>query len=297
MLLLITGSYDGTADRLVLSYGPGVFRLNYDLWRHYHLSFDNDGWSIRNPAGLEISSKTVSAVFWWKAFAFFTSDDRFIKSEVKYVFREIYGWCCRRGIAKGNSIDFHNTLGKMNILGLAKQYFSVPETLVTFNGEASERMSGRSVVAKSLSSERNDDGGSLLTTEVNFEQLDYQYPWYLQEKVDSGWDVTILYCNAKAFAFRRSRAALKGLDWRAEQSMGAFLEEEWELIPLEMSVLKSLNMLSRDMGVEFGRYDFMIESNGGQLIFLEFNANGQWVFLDPYNKHGLLEAVTDWLRH
>jgi hypothetical protein len=40
----------------------------------------------------------------------------------------------------------------------------------------------------------------------------------------------------------------------------------------------------------------MIERNDGQLVFLEFNANGQWVFLYSYNKHGLLKAVTDWLR-
>ena len=35
MLLLITGSLDATADRLVAEYGEGLFRFNFDLWRDY----------------------------------------------------------------------------------------------------------------------------------------------------------------------------------------------------------------------------------------------------------------------
>jgi len=50
------------------------------------------------------------------------------------------------------------------------------------------------------------------------------------------------------------------------------------------------------MGVEFGRYDFMTVGETDELVFLEFNANGQWVFLDPFDKHGLLQCVTDWLK-
>lgn len=296
MLLLITGSYDGTADRLVLSYGENIFRLNYDLWQDYQLAFKNDGWLIRSPSGLEITSDTVSAAYWWKAFSYFTQDDRMVKSEVKYVLRDIYGWCQSRGIAKGNSIDFHNRFGKLTIIGLASKYFSVPKTLVAFNGCQFQEMNSSPVVAKSLSSELSDNEGALMTTEVELDKLDPSYPWYLQHKIESNWDVTVFYCGGNVFPFRRSREGLKGLDWRADQSLEALLQEEWQPMTCNRTFASNLKALSSDLGIDFGRYDFMTIGDTDELAFLEFNANGQWVFLDPFNKHGLLSAVTKWLK-
>jgi hypothetical protein len=63
MLLLFSGSYDGTVDRIVLSYGVDVFRFNYDLWQDYELSFTELGWTIRDPQGREITSETVTATY------------------------------------------------------------------------------------------------------------------------------------------------------------------------------------------------------------------------------------------
>ncbi len=34
---------------------------------------------------------------------------------------------------------------------------------------------------------------------------------------------------------------------------------------------------------------------GGELVFLEYNANGQWVFLDYQQKYGLLRSVVKYL--
>lgn len=295
MLLLFSGSYDGTADRIVLSYGQDVFRFNYDLWRDYDLSFTEDGWVIRNPTGLEITSETVSAAYWWKAFSFFTQDDKFVQAEVKYTLRDIYGWCQARGLAKGNSIDFHNRLGKMTILGLAKEHFSAPETLVTFRKFNASRFAKAQVVAKSLASELSDSKGALMTTQVDISVIDPSFPWYLQSRIDSAWDVTVFYCNGQSFPFRRSREGLTGLDWRADQNL-EMVVEDWEPMALGDTFANKILSLSNKLGVEFGRYDFMTVGDTDDLVFLEFNANGQWVFLDPFDKHGLLDCVTNWLR-
>ena len=40
----------------------------------------------------------------------------------------------------------------------------------------------------------------------------------------------------------------------------------------------------------------MIDKASGELVFLELNATGQWVFLDIENKYGLLSHVVEWLR-
>lgn len=295
MLLLITGSADGTADRIVHRYGEGVFRLNYDLWKEYHLSFTNDGWEIINPAGLTISSDTVSCAYWWKAFSFFAlGDDKYVKAEIKYIFKDIYAWCGLQGLVKGNPIEYHNRFGKMTINTMAGRYFTLPKTLVTLRNYGINSLADKTVIAKSLSSEQADDGRVLHTTEVTLDNLDATFPWQLQEKIDSEWDITIFYCNSEVFGFKRSRENLKGLDWRAEQDLSMH-EQEWFPYKVEERIKKSLMNLSADLQVEFGRYDFM-ENTAGKLEFLEFNANGQWVFLDVADRYGLLDCVVDWLK-
>jgi hypothetical protein len=295
VLLLITGSADGTADRLVSRYGDGIFRINYDLWKEYELSFTNDGWEIVSPTGLIINSDSVTCAYWWKAFSFFAlGDDKYVKSEIKYILKDIYGWCSLNGLSKGNPIEYHNKFGKMTINTLAKKYFTLPKTLVTVGNYGIDSLAGKSVIAKSLSSEQADDGSVLHTTEVPLNSLDASFPWLLQEKVVSNWDVTIFYCNSQVFGFKRNRESLKGLDWRAEQDP-LMREQEWFPFEVEEKTRVSLNSLSEDLGVEFGRYDFM-ENSVKELEFLEFNANGQWVFLDITDRYGLLDCVVNWLK-
>jgi hypothetical protein len=295
MLLLITSSLDGTSDRLVDKFGAEVFRLNYDLWKDYQLSYDNDGWEVINPSGLSINSKTVTCAYWWKAFsAWPLNQDKYITAEVKYIFRDIYGWCLRHNLVKGNSTDFHNNFGKMNIINMAKNYFSVPQTLVTIGNHNLNNLSGKTTVVKSLASSISDDKTVMFVSEVPLDKLDPSYPWQLQEKIDSKWDITVFYCNKRSFAFKRSRDNLKGLDWRAAQDL-KYKDQEWFPYDLNHTQEKSIINLSKDLGIEFGRYDFMENVSGG-LEFLEYNANGQWVFLDITNKYGLLDHVVVWLK-
>lgn len=295
MLLLITGSIDGTCDRIVAKYGDGVFRLNYDLWKEYSFAFTPEGWKITSPSGNEITSETVTTAYWWKAFAYYqTDDDKLISAEVRYIFRDLYGWCVNKGLAKGNSIGYHDRYGKMTILGIAKKYFHVPETLATINLGGVDRFSGMEIVAKSLSSEVSSENTVLMTTQVNVDQLHPKYPWYLQKIINSDWDVTVFYCNGNIFPFKRSRADLKSLDWRLDQKFD-YKEKEWFPLEISQKDKESILALSNDLSINFGRYDFMIDENGN-LQFLELNANGQWVFLDLSNEYGLLDCVVDWLK-
>jgi hypothetical protein len=47
------------------------------------------------------------------------------------------------------------------------------------------------------------------------------------------------------------------------------------------------------MKIDWGRIDFMELNN--ELTFLEYNANGQWVFLDYRNEIGLVDEVVEYL--
>lgn len=294
MLLLITGSGDGTSDLLVSRLGNKVFRFNYDLFKDYQLSFTPNRWVIENPAGHKISSETVTSAFWWKAFNFYLLDqEQFIVEEVKYLFREIYHWCRLRGIARGNPHDYHNHLGKINILSIATRHFRVPETLACFNLYGLGDVKSKKIVAKSFTSGLTTTNKALFTTEVDRTRLDPAFPWFLQQLIVSEADATIFVCGDKLFAFEKSRAALSGLDWRKEQDFSKTGTNEWTPFLLTSSELEQTKALLADLGTDWGRLDFMRE--GEELVFLEFNANGQWVFLDYEEKFGLLDSVVDYL--
>jgi len=294
MLLLITGSFDGTSDIVVPELEPAVFRFNYDLFAEYELKFTPEQWSIRNPSGLEITSKTVSACFWWKAFnSFLVDHDQFITEEVKYIFREIYNSCREMGIVRGVRPDFHNQYGKMTLLNIARQYFNTPDTLATFRLAGTEKFAGQPVVAKSFSSGLTTTNKALFTTQVEVEQLHPSYPWFLQEKLDSDADVTVFVCGQEQFAFYRDRANLKSLDWRTEINTDSVPKKEWFPLELTQSDSEGIKGFCSKLRVDWGRIDFMRTADG--LVFLEYNANGQWVFLDFANEYGLLESVRHYL--
>lgn len=219
MLLLITGSDNRTSDKIVHRLDGDVFRLNYDLWADYLISIEPDRWRIENPSGLSICSKTVSRVLYWKAFDYPVACEKFISSEIKYIFREFYEWCVSRGMLRGTPFYFHEKIGKLNILNLAKKYFEIPKTVISIGLSDTKNISASAVV-KSLSSEVTDDYKGLMTTEVDIDDLDPKYPWFIQEKVDSPCDITVFICGESLFAFQRDRSTLKGLDWRAEQGQG-----------------------------------------------------------------------------
>ena len=295
MLLLITGSVDGTSDLLVKKLGTdNVFRFNYDLYKDYELEFTPAYWRVVNPAGHSIDSLSVTTAFWWKAFNFYLQDeDNYIVEEVKYIFREIYHWCRIKGITRGNPHDFHNHMGKLNILNVASKYFKTPNTLTTFKLLGINRLGGKSIVAKSFSSGLTTTNRVLMTTAVEATKLHPDFPWYLQEKVDSDADITIFICGEKLFAYERDRSKLVGLDWRLEQSFDG-TKKEWfrfELSHLEEA--KTLNFC-KELGVDWGRIDLM-RSTQGDLIFLEYNANGQWVFLDYQRNDGLIDCVAEYI--
>lgn len=294
MLLVLTGSVDGTADLVFGELKTKAFRLNHDTFSEYDVSVQPNAWTIRNPAGLEISSKTASAVWWWKATNYFAHDEKFIAEEVKYVFRELYNWFPLNGKpVKGNTPDFHRSMGKMNILSIAQKYFPIPNTWLGWGFDKLPAWAETErVVCKSLSSGLTTTDKALFTTEVTGKKLATEFPWYLQGLVESDADVTIFVCGQKLFAFKRDRSQLKGLDWRAEQNLANTLED-WEFFELPLAVQNSTYRFCKELRVDWGRLDLM--HSEGAYVFLEFNANGQWVFLDYEKKYGLLETVCKYL--
>lgn len=293
MFLFITASRDVHANLLLENFNLNAFRLNYDLWQDYSIQLEPGRWQIANPAGRIVTSETATHCFWWKPFNSPIHADPYLVAEITYVFRELYGSFLTRGLTVGSSPDFHNRYGKLQILRMASKYFRTPDTLCGWNLPSGDgRFAARELVAKSLSSELTSEGRLLFTTAVDYAQIDRTFPWYLQTRVEAHDDVTVFVCADAQFAFSRSRRDLAGLDWRRvipdtpEQS-------GWRPRPLSPDESKGLRDLCRDLDVAWGRFDLMEDDRG--LVFLEYNANGQFGFLDFYCDNGLMRTVADYI--
>ena len=295
MLLLFTCSGDGTADRLTARLNDDAFRFNFDLLDEYEVELRPDFWRLTDPTGRSITSESCQRAFWWKAFSAWKDGlDKMLMSEHKYVFRDLYGLLTYQGKTVGNAPNWHDQLGKLGVLNIASLHIRIPDSIVTMKLAGIATLNDRKVVAKSLSSSLTSDNRALFTTEVSTQRLHPGFLWFLQEKLESRWDVTVFLCDGKLFAFKRDRSTLKGIDWRAEQSFDPDANE-WISYSLRPRGAEALLRIARDLNVEFGRFDLMTVGETEELIFLEYNANGQWVFLDYNNRHGLLDAVADWL--
>lgn len=299
MLLVLTTSFDVTMDIVIQRLSVPVFRLNFDLWRDYCVIMRPHAWEISNPVGLRINSNNATHCLWWKAFNPKIEGDVSVVAEIKYVFRELYNWFGRRGLIVGNSPDFHNHLGKLHILEIAAPFFRIPSSSIAgwnLPPQLAE-VDSQGIVAKSLSSEFTDDNRALYTTAVDYQTLDRSWPWFLQSKTKAGDDVTVFVCDGEFFPYARSRGDLEGgLDWRrhiGRDCLREDLSDVWKRRSLSLSEQQALRGLCQQLNTKWGRFDFLEDDDG--LIFLEFNANGMWAFLDPYQTDGLTRAVVAYL--
>ena len=112
------------------------------------------------------------------------------------------------------------------------------------------------------------------------------------EKIESKFDITVFVCGDELFSFSRDRSNLIGLDWRSEQILDKDIQE-WFHYELSEKQIINIKKFCKDISSDWGRIDFMERSN--ELVFLEYNANGQWVFLDYSGESNLVKKVAKYL--
>jgi hypothetical protein len=69
--------------------------------------------------------------------------------------------------------------------------------------------------------------------------------------------------------------------------------QEWFMFDLTPEQTLSIANFAKDLKIDWGRLDLM--TNKDNFVFLEFNANGQWVFLDYTGEIGLVKTVANYL--
>jgi hypothetical protein len=287
ILLIITGSYDATTDFLLPQLPEEqVFRLNTDLFREYKIAFDAQGFTLADPAGRQIASSQVCKVWWrwpdWPITA--TEEERYVWSELRYLLREMVNllWCEGKFVLVEPEALMRT--GKLLQLTRAREYFLVPQFQAGLNLEYPAAEAPE--VVKSLS--RNLIGDKcVFTTVVDPSGLAPGFPWYRQRYVEAVRDVTVVVVRDRQFAFALERDFLdKSVDWREIPDR----ESAWMPIALSHAVCDAITKYMRDLHLDFGRLDFLMDASG-DLHFCEVNPNPQFAWLDYEGKYGLLSAV------
>jgi len=105
LLLVVSNSYDTTADLLVHRLGPDkVFRFNFDIWSDYAIEITLSGFRIVDPVGRSADSENIAKVLWRKPWSrgpyrptSLTDEDRYYDQEVWYAVRDIVNLLWRDG--------------------------------------------------------------------------------------------------------------------------------------------------------------------------------------------------------
>lgn len=289
MLLIFTSSFDATTDLIISRLDAPVFRWNRDLMKDYSVSFEPGGFVV-SVGDHRVRSDDVKKCYWRKPHhGEFEGLSAYAREEVSYVFREAFNWLRLDGKAVFVEPDAERRLGKIIQMRLAADLFSVPDWRWTSGLRPSLQASD--IVTKSLTTSLFEDHKVLYTTRIQtVEQLDPGEPWLLQEAVVATHDVTAVFAHGRCFAFSLERSA--HLDWR--EGIGQD-NQQWAPFALSGDQLDCISEFMRRCGLEYGRLDFLLSSQG-TLHFLEVNPNGQWAWLDLDGRHGLFEYMLSCLR-
>ena len=288
-ILILTNSHDGSANiiqEILLKKKLKFFRWNVDLWEKYEIYFDQDHFFISDPLNNSASSKSDLKILWRKPFTDlmdfnFLKNDEIKKSDIKYAKSEMKAiihsiMACTRGKKKHfiDPIDEHR-LPKLKKLNIAKKYF---KTLSYEFSIQKKKKNFKQSITKPLNSAEVGDK-TLYTTKVNQDELSRPYPWFIQEAIIGGRDVTCVYIKGEVFFYYcEYKRGDKTIDWRTE--INTENQSKWQ--PFVNENLKELNnkvrYLMNELDLNYGRLDFIEDKEN--LYFLEVNPNGQFGWLD-----------------
>jgi hypothetical protein len=289
-LIIFTCSDDGTVDRLEPLLDVEYLRINLDKPQTWTYEGNESSWRLSTD-DKTVSSSEQAYAWWWKAFLTDFEMDTFIKAEIEYLTHELFHDFVRSERYLGNDFLHHEYKGKRYYLAAASTYFRVPKTLITQNG--STQLEVENTVVKSLASTPFSNKKVLYTTRVNQSEIDFANPWFIQEYIEAEFDVTVQVIGDDLISFKRKRTPGRTLDWRKEQNFSSGAKD-WQLDILSSKERSNLESFIRKEQIQWGRIDFL-RCSSGELVFLEFNANGQFGFLDQLNEGKLFTKVASYL--
>jgi glutathione synthase/RimK-type ligase-like ATP-grasp enzyme len=108
-------------------------------------------------------------------------------------------------------------------------------------------------------------------------------PAIYQERVTKEFDVRTVLMGENIYSYALNNTQ-KALDWRQDATLGHVTAEKIETPP---EIAKSILAFAQHFGICFGSLDFGVDAHG-QWWFLEINEEGQFLWLDQFNREARL---------
>lgn len=117
---------------------------------------------------------------------------------------------------------------------------------------------------------------------------------FLQRMVDKRHELRVTWVDGQSFAARihsQSGPEEARLDWRKVD----WQDLDYSLDTLPQDLQQQMSAYCREMNIGYGAFDFIVTPQG-EHVFLECNANGQWLWIDEKTNAGIAPAIAAALR-
>lgn len=302
MHLIIGSSQDATADMIVDSLnGHSLIRINNDRPHDLSITISRNRFTISDQFEREVNESTLRTVILRKPTPVERGDggeELYARREYTKAIEGLLDWIERfKPGALPVSHRAMNRATKFVCASVAKAYFHVPDWIFTTMPQHGQL---HRPVLKNLcgmpleEAGPGSDGKLVYVQDVKLEELADNWPWFVQERVDARYDLTVLYLGGKCHALRLDREKFEGLDWR--KYIGTDMDDKWELVSLPQSLSEKISKFMHEMNLTFGRLDFLYSQDDFEdLQFLEVNPHGQWAWMDLDKKRGIFDSTLRFL--
>mgnify|MGYP001200783208 FL=1 len=291
--LIFTNSVDWTADYIssyLIKHKIGFFRFNIDMWDQYKINVTSQTASLSDLTGRVIDLYDESIfLLWRKPFTDLMILDGLQISEEDATF-------CRRQISEflkyvvrllllKNQVRLiepyaDSRLPKLLQLHIAKENFKIPN--YSFDNISPQFFMGKKIITKPLC-DPSIGKKIFYTSSVDKDKLFRPFPWFLQEAILGGIDITCVYINGECFFYQcHFKRDNKSVDWRTE--INKENQSKWSpFVHKEVDALsKGVRKFMKSVNLHYGRIDFILRRDN--FYFLECNSNGEFGWLDGEEK-------------
>lgn len=290
-ILILTNSIDGTSDILIEiceAQGATIFRWNVDLWSFYEIVCTEENFRIIDPTGrcVDLTDKDTF-LLWRKPFTdlatfenaeLSNADREFGKNQLNYFLQSLVAFALHNKRIRLIEPYADRRLPKLFQLILARNFFKVPQSEFSVL-KSSRSFSAKTTVCKSIG-EPSVGEKIFYTRAICPNDLCRPYPWFIQEGIIEGKDVTCVFINGECHFYEcEFERHSNSIDWRVE--INTENQSIWKTLKHEKMTAWT-HMVQKFMSVanlHYGRIDFLLNEND-DLFFLECNTNGQFGWLD-----------------
>lgn len=117
---------------------------------------------------------------------------------------------------------------------------------------------------------------------------------FAQEYIEKAFELRVTVVGGEVFATKILSQEMKegegAVDWRQGYEHGI----KWEAYDLDEATADKCQRIVWDLGLDFGCLDLIVRPDG-EVVFLECNPNGQWLWIELATGQKISKAIADFL--